>query len=233
MQGFQKGNKLGSFKRTTDTKQKMSEAKMGNKNPMFGAPSSEETRQKLSKIGQRPCKETTKKKISEALLGKKHTEERKRKNSESHKGKKRPPFSKETRKNMSLASVGKPKSEEHKSKLSAAKLGIKINVWNGYITPENQRIRHDIEYRLWRESVFARDNWTCQKCKIKGGILHPHHIKNFARYPELRFSIDNGITLCKGCHRKFHNKYTTKNNTREQLEKFLNDTKEILPKWRI
>jgi len=91
---------------------------------------------------------------------------------------------------------------------------------NGHVTPLNERIRKSIEFCLWRNSIFARDNWTCQKYKIKGGKLHPHHIQNFAQYPELRFAIDNGITLSEKAHREFHKKYGTKNNTREQLEEF-------------
>ena len=91
------------------------------------------------------------------------------------------------------------------------------------VTPENKRIRQSIEYRLWRESVYARDNWTCQKCKQIGGILNPHHKQNFSQYPELRFAIDNGITLCTKCHISFHKKYGRKNNTIEQIEEFISN----------
>ncbi len=98
--------------------------------------------------------------------------------------------------------------------------------FKGGITPENHKIRSSIEIRLWREAVFARDAWTCQKCgsmseKGKAIYLHSHHIKNFAEYPELRFAIDNGITFCKKCHDLFHKIYGRRNNTKEQLEEFL------------
>ena len=93
--------------------------------------------------------------------------------------------------------------------------------WKGGTTPENKRIRNTIDFRLWREAVFARDNWTCQKYGIRGGVLHPHHIQNFADHPELRFAIDNGITLSEKAHKEFHKIYGARNNTRSELEDFL------------
>ena len=59
----------------------------------------------------------------------------------------------------------------------------------------------------WRRRVFARDNHTCQHCELKpkkGGQLNAHHIMSWAEYPEERFSIGNGLTLCISCHKTVH-----------------------------
>ena len=69
----------------------------------------------------------------------------------------------------------------------------------------NSLIYHRIESRLWREAVYARDNWTCQVCGQRGGHLNAHHIKAIREYPELRFAIDNGQTLCYECHKLTEN----------------------------
>lgn len=113
---------------------------------------------------------------------------------------------------------GKPWTPEMRKKLS----GKNASNWKGGITPKSHKIRASIEARLWKESVFARDNYTCQKCQERGGKLRAHHIKNFAKYPELRFAIDNGITFCEECHRAFHKKYGIKNNDEQQLGEYLN-----------
>lgn len=64
--------------------------------------------------------------------------------------------------------------------------------------------RNTPEYSEWRKSVFKRDKYTCQDCDQTGGILNAHHIKTFKKYPEHRYDIDNGITLCVDCHRERH-----------------------------
>lgn len=79
--------------------------------------------------------------------------------------------------------------------------------WKGGISPENEKVRKSLDYKLWREAVFARDNFTCTWCGLKSGCgkavtLNADHIKPFAYFPELRFEISNGRTLCVDCHRK-------------------------------
>jgi len=123
----------------------------------------------------------------------------------------------------SIDMIGRKSSEFTRTKSSKSHKGDKSYLWKGGLTEKNKSIRNSIEYRLWREAVFARDNWTCQRYRIKGGKLAPHHIQNFSQYPELRFAIDNGITLSDTAHQAFHNKYGRKNNTREQLIEFLNN----------
>jgi 5-methylcytosine-specific restriction endonuclease McrA len=195
---------------TKETRRKMSEGRSGEKNCNWGKHLSEETRKKLS----------------QAIKGKKHTEETKRKiglaslGNKYNLGRK---ASEETKRKMSETHLKKhfSHSEETKKKISEAKKGEKSYCWKGGISTENEVIRRSIELRLWREAVFARDNFTCQKTGQVGGKLTAHHIKNFSEFPELRTSIENGITLSDKVHREFHHIYGIKNNNQEQLNIFL------------
>lgn len=128
----------------------------------------------------------------------------------------------ENKRKISKGRKGIKFTEAHRKKLSEAVKGEKNGHWIDGRKKENEKIRNNIETRLWREAVFARDNWTCQKCKNKkGGNFQSHHIKNFSQYLGLRFAIDNGITFCKNCHQLFHKIYGRRNNIKEQLEEFL------------
>jgi hypothetical protein len=139
-----------------------------------------------------------------AITGIRRTAEMKRKNSEWHKGK----------------SWGHH-SEASKKKISEAQIGEKNHYWKGGISPINVRIRNSSQMYLWRKAVLERDDFICKKYGIIGGKLVAHHIQNFADFPELRFAIDNGITLSEKAHKEFHKIYGIKNNTRKQMEKFL------------
>ena len=96
--------------------------------------------------------------------------------------------------------------------------GAKNSGWIDGRTPEHKRQRRTVEYRLWRKAVFERDNFTCRKCGKRGGNLNADHIKPFARYPELRTSIENGRTLCTPCHKKTP---TFGNGAKRQLKFYL------------
>lgn len=93
------------------------------------------------------------------------------------------------------------------SKMSKSHKGKKNPNWKGGIWLSKLKVYthyKNSEYKTWRERVFRRDNYTCQECRIRGVFLHPHHIKSYTYYPEYRYDIDNGITLCVPCHHQLH-----------------------------
>lgn len=63
----------------------------------------------------------------------------------------------------------------------------------------NRRGKHG----AWARAVISRDKATCQQCASQEN-LHAHHIKTFADSPELRWEVDNGLTLCAPCHWAVH-----------------------------
>ncbi len=89
--------------------------------------------------------------------------------------------------------------------------------WRGGITSDKSRLKSG-EYKQWRTSIFERDNYTCQSCNEKGGNLNAHHILRWSKFKSLRYTLANGITLCKDCHKVIHSK---KYNDQPAIHKFL------------
>ena len=183
------------MKLSDEAKKKISEANKGKKAWNKGKGLSEETKRKLSEANRG-------KHFSPATEFKKG-----HKSIPWNKGKKLPPeYAAKARK----ASLGHKHTEEWKEERRKAFSGDKNPMWKGGVTSEYQRIRTSSKYIQWRKAVFERDNYTCQRCGARNGngkrvILQAHHIKSFAEYPELRFDINNGITLCLSCHKKTEN----------------------------
>ncbi len=100
--------------------------------------------------------------------------------------------------------------------------------WNPNLTQE-ERNRCRIsskDYDEWRMSVYKRDNFTCQYCKqSKGKYLNAHHLNGFNWDKNNRYNIDNGVTLCEECHKKFHKLYGKGNNTKEQFKEWISKRK--------
>ena len=114
------------------------------------------------------------------------------------------------------AEVGKKISEVKKGHLVSKEAREKISkTLEGRFTGENSPVwiqdrsnvkkqdnrRDDSDYKIWRQSVYRRDNW---KCKINDGVckgrIEAHHIFAWKTNPELRYEVNNGITLCHFHH---------------------------------
>ena len=89
-----------------------------------------------------------------------------------------------------------------------SKRGVNSPHWNPNLTDEErENKRNSVERTKWLKAVYERDDHTCQKCLVRSGELVGHHIMPYALFPKLRWDVDNGVTLCKGCHKYYHSIY--------------------------
>lgn len=99
-------------------------------------------------------------------------------------------WSAEVRLNMSKAKKGKLLRDKNPN-------------WRGAKVNENIRLRASTQSKNWSLQVRERDGHKCVKCNSTNK-LHAHHIKSWKAYPELRYDLNNGITLCVKCHQIEH-----------------------------
>lgn len=114
------------------------------------------------------------------------------------------PYTNEIELTRGTISIKRRKGKLIKTRKTRSKFSWEMN---------NQDLRKSKRYTEWRKNVFKRDNYTCQHCKKIGGNLEAHHIKSWAKYMNLRFDVDNGITLCKSCHKCEHKKLRGEENS--------------------
>ena len=121
----------------------------------------------------------------------------------------------------SIECHGKWKSENQ--------LGQNNPAWNPNLTDEErERGRKYPEYYEFIKSVMQRDDFTCQACGRYGEYgsgLCAHHLNSYNWDITNRTNKNNGITLCKTCHKEFHTIYGYGDNTKKQYTEFTKNQK--------
>jgi hypothetical protein len=86
---------------------------------------------------------------------------------------------------------------------------------------EAEQLRNSIQYDEWRYAVYKRDKNLCQICGIRKDPMIAHHLDGFGIFPEKRFDVDNGVTLCNTHHLQFHRMFGFGKNTAEQFQEYV------------
>ena len=194
---------LTGIHRSEETKSKIRLKRKLQKDPRLGTHHSEESKRKISEA----------KKGIPINVGRKFTDETKLKMSLAKKGKK---LSEEHKRKIGLKSIGnnygralkgKKQSEESKLKRSLALrgrfMGIESSGWKGGVSPANMKARQCAEYQSWKKKVYKRDNHHCRNCDSDSNLI-AHHLLSFSKFPQFRFDLWNGITVCRKCHGEIH-----------------------------
>jgi len=148
------------------------------------------------------CSKTTIELIFRAYTSKEQRlEVKNRKQGLSKRGRANPQLKEWNESHKGIVWTGRKHTDETKEKMSQARRGSDNPHWKGGLSELVKGIRNSPEYYQWRKAVLERDNYICQDCGVTEG-LDAHHIQSIFDYPEGVFEIDNGLTLCKNCHKR-------------------------------
>lgn len=94
--------------------------------------------------------------------------------------------------------------------------------WKGGYEDKRIKFRKTFAFKQFVKDVLKRDNYTCQICGIgsKGAKIVVHHKDGYNWCVHRRVDVDNGITLCEDCHKKFHKTFGAGYNTELQYLMF-------------
>lgn len=110
---------------------------------------------------------------------------------------------------------------KHSKELGRFK-GANSTSYNPNLSDEDRvRRRKTPESKQWTKKVYERDNYTCRICSYRGKGLVAHHLNGYNLYKDGRTDVNNGVTLCKKHHNKFHGEFGYGNNTKLQFDDFL------------
>jgi len=88
--------------------------------------------------------------------------------------------------------------------------------------------KDDYLFIRWAHEVKKRDHYTCVICGARGVELNSHHLNSWADFPEERYELENGVTLCKYHHDDFHYINGKGKNTASQFEEYKKICESIL-----
>lgn len=92
-------------------------------------------------------------------------------------------------------------TEEVKRRISETHTGPNHYRWSTNREEVRQDRRSDGEYKQWRKNVYKRDEYKCKIANLDcSGKIEAHHILSWKEFKELRYEINNGITLCRAHH---------------------------------
>lgn len=192
------------MKHTQEWKIKMSRRNSGENNPFFGRKHSLETRNKMKQNNAKFWLDKKRPNLHSEKTREIMSEKRKGKNLGNIFGFKKGQLSWNTGQNS------RPNCLECNKKLSDYRGKLCIKCFRSkhhpnYIEDRSQLKKHnrrnDMSYKEWSRNVKIRDGW---KCKISdencNGRIEAHHILSWKDYLELRYDINNGISLCHFHH---------------------------------
>ena len=101
---------------------------------------------------------------------------------------------------LKLSEESRQKRIENAKKYT--KRGAESHLWKGGTSTERELI--GAWTREIAPKVHRKFNYICQRCEVRGGILHAHHLIPVFADESLAYKFDNLVTVCKECHEHIH-----------------------------
>jgi ribosomal protein S14 len=116
---------------------------------------------------------------------------------------------------------GKKKKLATKIKISCSNRKIAEKDFNGFSQNKDIKERKYFNSLGIHTKCFAENDFTCQKCGVRGGDLNAHHIEPWSNNLEKRYDITNLACLCSSCHADFHKTFGYVNFSSQDFDNWI------------